>query len=168
MRISAIAAIGGNRELGKRGDLLWKIPEDMEHFRTITRGHTVIMGRKTWESLPPRARPLPGRMNIVITKDENFFAEGASVVHSIEEAIKIAESSAAPRNDEEDEVFIIGGGQIYKEALLYTDRLYLTVIDASDKEADAFFPDYSEFRKVIGREEHESGGYTYTFLTLEK
>lgn len=159
MKVSLIAAIGKNRELGKDNRLLWHIKEDLQRFRDITRGHTVIMGRKTWESLP--TRPLPNRFNIVITRDIKFKAEGAVVCGSIEQAIEKAGSN--------DEIFIIGGGQIYKEAMEkgLADKLYLTVIDAGS-DADTFFPDYSDFKKVVFEKSGESGGYKYKFLDLER
>src|SRR3990167_2459998 len=107
--ISLIAAIGKNNELGKGNTLLWHIPADMKHFREITRGHTVIMGRKTFESI---GRPLPDRRNIVITRDKNYLRDSVDVVHSLEEAIMSARTPLA----ENEEIFIIGGAEIYKQA----------------------------------------------------
>lgn len=156
MRISLIAAIAsGNRALGKDNDLIYKIHEDLERFKKITSGHTVIMGRKTFESI---GHALPNRTNIVVTRDPSFKAEGAEVVHSLDEALKKASG---------DEVFVIGGGQIYQEAIKMADRLYLTVVEGSP-EADTFFPDYSKFTKVISEKSGESEGYKYKFLVLEK
>ncbi len=158
-RVSAIAAISGkNRGLGKNNELLFKIPEDMKRFRELTMGHPVITGRKNFESM---GRPLPGRSNIIVTRDTGYHPEGCIVVHSIEDAISKA------RELDDTEVFIIGGGEIYKAALPYTDRLYLTLIDA-EKDADVFFPDYSEFRKIILAEKHENEAIPYTYLTLER
>ncbi len=128
--ISLIAAIGKNNELGKNNTLLWHMPADMKFFRDTTRGHTVIMGRKTFESLKG---PLPNRKNIVITRDKSYISHGVNVVHSLQEALK--ESGV------KDEVFIIGGAEIYKQAMDYADRLYITHIDAEDKKADTFFPE---------------------------
>ncbi len=178
MIISMIAAIGEeNRVLGKDNKLLWSIPEDMKFFREMTRGHPVIMGRKTFESM---GKPLPNRTNIVVTRDEKFKAEGVVVANSIEQALVIARSEAtkqssvssgiasdpaSSRNDEE--IFIIGGGQIYTQGIKLADRLYLTIVQGN-YEGDAFFPDYSEFAKVISQRESEGNGYKYTFLTLEK
>ncbi|MCR4306151.1 MAG: dihydrofolate reductase [Candidatus Daviesbacteria bacterium] len=156
-KISLIAAIAsGNRALGRDNDLIYKIPEDLKRFREITGGHTVIMGRKTYESI---GRPLPNRTNIVITRDPNYSAEGVSVIHSLDEALQLAEG---------DEVFIIGGGQIYQEAIKLADKLYLTLVEGSP-EADTFFPDYSEFKKIVWQsEEQESSGFKYKFLELER
>jgi len=191
MRISMIAAIGeGNRVLGKDNKLIWHIPEDTKFFRDTTRGHVVIMGRKTYASM---GKPLPQRVNIVITRDENWQAEGIIICHNLKDALviarseatkrrfgeastlgvqstseqKIAADSASPRNDRDDEIFIIGGGQIYTEGLPFADRLYLTIVHGNF-DGDAFFPEYSEFTKVIEKRESEGNGYKYTFLTLER
>lgn len=158
LRISVIAAIGKKRELGKNNKLLWNIPEDMQHFKQITWGHPVIMGRKTYLSI---GKPLEGRTNIVLTKDRNFQAEGVLVAHSIEEAISIAESR------ENEEIFFIGGGDIYHQALKHADKLYLTLIDGNF-EADTFFPDYADFKKVIYKKEGQYNNFKYTFLELAK
>lgn len=165
MKISIIAAIGKNRELGKDNKLLWRISEDLKRFKALTAGHTIIMGRKTWESLP--IKPLPNRTNIVVTRDSSFSLPGGRLVRlarSLEEAVEIAKKEKG-----NEEIFIVGGGQIYKEAIekKLVDKLYLTIIDA-EKNADTFFPDYSEFKKVIFEESHEDGGYKYRFLDLER
>lgn len=157
-KISVVAAIGKNRELGKDNKLLWHIPEDMQHFKTITWGHPVIMGRKTFESI---GKPLEGRTNIVITKNKNYKPENVLVAHSLEEAISIGESR------DEKEIFIIGGGQIYHLALKFADKLYLTVVDGTF-EADTFFPDYSEFKQVLFKREGSYKDHRYTFLELSK
>lgn len=155
-KISLIAAIASeNRALGKDNKLIYKIKEDQEWFKEKTKGNVVIMGRKTFESI---GYPLPDRVNIIITRDPGFTAEGTIVVHSLDEALKKALGV---------EVFIIGGGQIYKEAIGLADRLYLTVVEGSP-DADTFFPDYSQFTKVIFEEAKESEGYKYKFLVLEK
>lgn len=132
MSISMIAAIGKNRELGKNNDLIWHFKEDMKFFRETTTGNTVVMGRKTFESLP---HALPNRRNIVITTNKDYIAEGAEVVTSVEEALEITKS---------DNVFIIGGGRIYNEFLKYSDKLYLTEIDAECDDADTFFPEFDK------------------------
>jgi len=156
--ISAVAAITAkDRGLGKNNDLIWKIPDDMKHFRELTAGHPVITGRKNLEAM---GRALPGRTNIVVTRDTTFAKEGCIVVHSIEDAIAEAKKY-------DTEIFIIGGGEIYTAALPYTDRLYLTLINA-DKDADVFFPDYAEFKKMISEENHEYEGTSYSFVTLER
>jgi dihydrofolate reductase len=158
--ISLIAAIGKNNELGKGNDLLWHMPADMQYFRDTTRGHTVIMGRKTFESLKS---PLPNRKNIVITRDENYKKEGIEVVHSLQEALNKAES--------ELEVFVIGGAEIYKQSIPIADKLYITKIDAEDKDADTFFPTIGPEWIETSREEHEADDknpYKYIFVTYTK
>ena len=177
--ISAIAAIGEHRELGKDNKLLWHIPEDLQRFKQLTTGHPVIMGRKTFESLN-RPQGLPNRLNIIITRDASYKREGIIVCSALKEAIQIAKEqesrikSLGEQNTKyeiqntENEVFIIGGGQMYQEALSYLDRLYLTVVHQSF-DADVFFPEYEkEFTTVIEKEDHKSGEYQYTNLTLEK
>lgn len=162
-RISLIAAIGARtRALGKDGDLLYKIPDDLARFRRITKGHPVIMGRKTWESLPAEVRPLPARANIVVTRQSGYEALGAAVVDSIEKAITIAKNSA-----DSDEIFIIGGGEIYTLGLPHAHRLYLTLVE-DDAEGDAFFPEYPDFSKEIEREMYPDYTPSYAYVTLER
>ena len=161
-KISIIAAIGKNRELGKDNKLLWHIPGDLSRFKKLTTGHPIIMGRKTFESI---GRPLPNRTNIVVTRDASYRVEGGVVVHSIEKAIEEAKKIDNPPDGEE--IFIIGGGQIYAQALPFTDRLYLTIVDAQ-AEADTYFPDYSEFKKIVSEEKSESEDLKYSYLILEK
>lgn len=158
MIISIIAAIGENRELGRNNNLIWKIPEDMKRFRESTSGHPVIMGRKTYESI---GRPLPHRTNIIITRQSGYQADGCLVVDSIEQAITQAKKLAT------EEIFIIGGGEIYKAAWPHVNRLYLTIVHKTAA-ADVFFPEYAEFTKVINKEERDNGEYRFTFLDLEK
>lgn len=158
-KISVIAVISQEkRALGVNNGLLWKIEGDLPRFKALTTGHPVIMGRKTFESI---GRPLPNRTNIVITRNTDFKIEGASVVSSIEEALTLAKQS------EQEEIFIIGGGEIYKQSLHLVDRLYLTLVD-DEPEADVFFPEYSEFTKEISREEHPEHNPPFTYITLEK
>lgn len=158
MRISMIAALGKNRELGKNNALLWDIPEDMKHFRELTTGHAVIMGQRTYESI---GRPLPNRTNIVLTIDTEFKAPGCIVCHSLEEAF------AKAREFEREEVFVIGGGSVYAQAISSAERLYLTLVDG-EFDADVFFPDYSEFGRVVERKEGSDGTYEYGFFVLER
>lgn len=165
MKVSMIAAIGKNRELGRGNKLIWHIPRDLKRFREVTLGHPIIMGRKTFESI---GRLLPNRTNIIITRDPNYRVEGAIVVSSIEEAIDEAKAASAKSSGEPKEIFIIGGAQIYALGMPYADRLYLTIIDDEARDADAFFPDYSIFKKVISEEEHEEAGFRYKFITLER
>ncbi len=164
MKISIIAAVGKNNELGKGNELLFKLPADMKHFKDITTGHTVIMGRKTYESI---GSPLPNRRNIIITRDKKYPTKMIEVAHSLEEAIKISKS---PLKNEE--VFIIGGGEIYKEAMKLADKIYLTEINAIDKKADTFFPEIIPI--VFGetkREKHKKDNrnlYDYNFVEYER
>lgn len=132
MAVSMIAAVGKNLELGKNNDLIWHFKEDMKFFKETTMGHPVIMGRKTFESLP---KALPGRRNIVISSNPEYKAEGAETVTSVKDALKIVEA---------EDVFIIGGGRIYKEFLPYADNLYLTEINAECKDADTYFPEFNK------------------------
>ena len=162
-RTAIIAAMGKNRELGLRGKLPWRIPDDMQRFKTLTMGNSVIMGRKTWESIPEKFRPLPGRTNIVITRQTNYEAKGAIVTDSLESA-----RAAAARALGSDEIFVIGGGEIYREALPFTDRLYLTLVDDTT-EADTFFPPYEDiFTKKISEERRELNGLMYRWIELAK
>lgn len=160
--ISMIAAIGKNRELGKGNELLWHIPEDLKRFRSLTNGHPCIMGRKTFESIVSIIKkPLPNRTNIVVTRDGNWKYEGVLSVNSIEDAIQLAK-----RKPGGEEVFIIGGGQIYDLGLSYADKLYLTLIEDT-KDADSFFPEYAGvFKKKVYEEAGEWNGLKYTWLDL--
>lgn len=162
-RVSLIAAIGTNtRALGKDGDLIFKIPEDLARFRRTTKGHPVIMGRKTWDSLPEAFRPLPGRANIIVSRQVGFEALGAAVAGSLEEALELAKGA-----DGSDEIFVIGGGELYALALPHAHRLYLTLVD-DDTEGDVFFPDYAHFATEVEREENRMHVPSYTFVMLEK
>ena len=157
-KICLIAAIGEHRELGKDNKLLVKIPEDMLHFKNVTMGHPVIMGRKTFESI---GKHLEGRTNIVLTKNKNFKAEGVLIVHSLEEAISLGESRDLHK------IFIIGGGEIFHQAIRIADILYLTVIHHKF-DADTYFPNYSEFKKVLYKHEGSWKEYKFTILELSK
>ena len=139
MSVSMIAAVGKNLELGKNNNLIWHFKEDMKFFKDTAMGHTVVMGRKTFESLP---KALPGRKNIVISSNAEYPAQGATVVTSVEEALQIADN---------EELFVIGGGKIYAEFLPYADKLYLTEIYAECADADTYFPQFnkSEYIKEI-------------------
>ena len=130
--LSLIAAVARNRAIGKDNQLLWHLPEDMKHFRETTRGKPVVMGRKTWEALPEKFRPLPGRQNIVVSRDPAYKAHGADLAGSLEGALALAGGA--------EEVFVIGGEQLYRAALPFADRLYLTEVEL-EPEADAFFPE---------------------------
>lgn len=139
--ISLIAAIGKNNELGKDNSLLWHLPADMQHFRDTTRGHTVIMGRKTFESI---GKALPGRKNILITRNKNFRFPEVEVWNSLDALL-----SRMPLGTEE-ESFVIGGAEIYKELIDKADKLYITHVDGEFREADTFFPliDLSKWQKL--------------------
>ena len=158
--LSIIVAIAQNRTIGHNNALLWHIKEDMRFFRTTTSGHPVIMGRKTFESLG--CRPLPKRTNIVISRSEREY-EGALLAHSLEEAVRMA--------GDDSEIFIIGGAQIYKEALSIADRLYITRVER-DYEGDTSFPevDMSQWR-LVDEMRHERGEefeYPFAFLTYDR
>lgn len=158
--ISLIAAIGKNRELGRGNELIFKIPEDMKFFREKTRGHAVVMGRKTFESI---GKPLPERTNIVISRSADYeVPEGVIKAASIEQALEIAGQY------EEEEVMVIGGAQIYRLAMPFADKLYLTLVNAEVPDADAFFPEYVEFKKTVSQRSSSDGNYSFKFLTLER
>lgn len=137
-RISVIAALAKNRVIGIENRLPWRLPEDLAHFKALTLGHPILMGRKTFESL---GRPLPGRTNVVITRNPDYRPEGCLVAASIPAAIALC--------GEADEVFFIGGAELYAQAIPLADRLYLTEVDV-DATGDAWFPDYdsSAFREA--------------------
>lgn len=156
--VCIIAAVSENRAIGKDNKLLWRIPEDLKQFKELTTGHPIIMGRKTFESI---GRPLPDRLNIVITSDQSFKAHGCTVCHSLDEAIETAKSK------DQDRIFIIGGGKVYEESIGLVDKLYLTLVEG-EHEGDTFFPDYSNFNNVLSERASESEGVRYRFLELKK
>ena len=159
--ITIIAAIGKNGELGKNNDLIWHLPNDLKRFKKVTAGHHVIMGRKTFESL---GKPLPNRTNIVITRNHDYKAEGCVIVNSLEEAITLAKT-------EDPNPYILGGAQIYKQAIKIADVLDLTLVDA-ELNADAFFPNINTtIWKEVERYDHqmdEKHQYNYSFVTYKK
>lgn len=161
-RVSIMASVTDERGLGKDNDLLVKIPEDFLRMKRLTMGHPIIMGRKTYESI---GKPLPGRTNIIISRDLAYNAPGTIILNSLEHALQLAQEEE--ENKPNGEVFVFGGGQIFNDALPLVDRLYLTVIHKNFP-ADIFFPDYSSFSKIIEEEHHTLGDMAYTFLTLEK
>ncbi len=152
-----------NHVIGKNNQLLWHIPDDLKRFKQLTLGHPVIMGRKTFASiLESLGKPLPGRTNIVITRDTAWAHEGVTVTHSLEEAL------AKASEIDKEEIFIGGGTEIYTQALPCVDRLYLTLIE-DDKEGDAHFPSYeADFQKTSGEEVREWNGLTYRWVTFER
>jgi len=157
-RISIIAALARNGVIGRGNAMPWHLPEDLRHFRALTMGHPIIMGRKTHESL---GRPLPGRRNIVVSRDARFRAAGCEAVPSIEAALATCAGAA--------EIFIIGGAQIYAASLPLADRLHLTEIQA-DFEGDAHFPaiDWRDWREVARRPQRSDAGFDYDFATYER
>ncbi len=159
--IKAIVAVDENGAIGRQGDLLCHLPADMRHFKEMTMGHSIVMGRKTFESFP--RRPLPGRQNLVITRSAGWQYPGVTVAHSLEQAIAMADT---------DTVFIIGGAQIYEQALPVVDVLHLTLIHARWASADVYFPalDPNQWQEVE-REHHTSdhrNAYEYDFITLKR
>ncbi|MDJ1481272.1 dihydrofolate reductase [Cytophagaceae bacterium YF14B1] len=150
MQISIIAAFTENRVLGKDNQLIWHLPEDLKNFKRLTSSHPIIMGRKTFESL---GRPLPNRTNIIITRNPDYQATGCMIVSSLEEAIQKA------TNIDREEVFVIGGGEIYTQALPLTDTMYLTHVHTT-LEGDTFFPVFSSQEWNIA--------YTQSFKKDEK
>ncbi|EKD84856.1 MAG: hypothetical protein ACD_38C00148G0005 [uncultured bacterium] len=161
MKVSIIVAVAGKkRVIGTKGGMPWYIPEELKRFKEITMGHPILMGRKTHQSI---GKPLGGRTNIVITRDPAFKEEGVTVVSSLDEALRLAKLALG-----NDEIFVIGGGEIYKQALPLADKLYLTVID-KEIGGDTFFPDYSDFKRVISESDwQQSEGFKYKFLELER
>jgi len=166
-RISIIAAMDEKRGIGKNGDLLFKIPEDFKRMKELSIGHPIIMGRKTYESI---GKVLPGRTNIIVTRNPNYVVDGAVILHSVIEALEVAhreEMLKQVQHDNEREIFIFGGGEIFKQIMDRVDKLYLTLVER-DFQADTFFPDYSEFNKVVYKKYGEYNGLKYKFLDLER
>lgn len=165
MIVSAIAAVAQNGVIGNKGDLPWHLPDDLKYFQRITKGHHVITGRKNYESIPQKYRPLKDRVNIVVTRNSNYEAPGALVVDSLVAGLELAHRA------NEQEAFIIGGGQIYREALTMrsVDRLYLTLVHA-DVEGDTHFPalDSGEWQE-LERTRHEPDArhaHAFSFVVL--
>lgn len=157
-RLSMIVAVDETRAIGKDNRLLWNIPEDLKRFKELTTGHAVIMGENTYYSI---GCPLPNRTNIIVTLNTELELPGCLVVHSIDEALTIA------KEQEVEEVFVIGGASIYKQFLPLIERLYLTLVSGTH-EADTFFPDYGEFKKVVSEERGGNEEYQYTYYILER
>ena len=157
MIISLIAAVGKNNVIGVDNKLPWKLSADLKRFRQITSGKPVIMGRKTFESI---GKPLPNRINIIITRDKTYKADGCAIVNSAEEALKATEGN--------EEIMIIGGEQVFREFLPKSNKMYLTIID-KNFEGDVYFPEYDKNEwKELSREEHEDDGLKYAFVNLER
>jgi dihydrofolate reductase len=159
MIITFVVAAAENNAIGKDNQLLWKLPTDLKHFQTITLGHTIIMGRKTFDSM---GKPLPRRRNIVITRNPDLEIDGAEVTQSLDEALNLCQ--------DEEEVFVIGGAEIYKAALEKTDKIFLTRVH-QNFEGDAYFPELDPKKWVeTAREYHEpdeKNPIAFSFITLE-
>ncbi|OUR66442.1 dihydrofolate reductase [Cycloclasticus sp. 46_83_sub15_T18] len=159
--ISMIVAMADNRAIGKDNKMLWHLPEDFKHFKAVTMGKPILMGRKTFESI---GRPLPGRENIVITRNKDFVAEGVTVVYSVEAALEAAKQY--------DEVMIIGGDNFYQQMLPLTERLYITEVQHTFTAADAFFPEINPAQwRELERVEHaadERHAYAYSFVSYAR
>lgn len=154
-----IVAMDDDRGIGKDGAIPWHIPADLKRFKALTTGHPIVMGRKTWESI---GRPLPERTNIVITRDSKFTAEGCVVTHSLDGAIVAAADAPGA-----DEIFIIGGAEIYALALPQTERIYLTHVSGKF-EADTFFPTFAESFHEVRSETLDADGKTVRFVDYER
>ena len=164
-RVSIIAAIGErNRVIGRKNDLPWskRLKPDMNRFTQLTTGHPVIMGRKTWISIPDKFRPLPNRNNFVVTRQKGIFLPGAVIAHSLYGALGRAEHFTGG-----DEIFIIGGAEIYAIGIKNADRLYLTLVD-EDAEGDTFFPEYAADFEEVEREVVEGFEPRLTYVTLDR
>ncbi len=158
MKIILIAAMAANRVIGKGNDIPWHIPGEQRRFKEITMGHTLIMGRKTFDSI---GRPLPGRRNIIITRQRDYLAEGCEVAHSLSEAIK--------KCGHAEKVFIAGGEEMYVQALPMADEIYLTTIQR-EVEGDKYFPDFSteDFRQTFCETVSQPEPYTFAIFHREK
>lgn len=169
MLISIIVGLGHNRVIGKNNDMPWHLSADLRYFAKTTKGHPIIMGRKCYESI---GRPLPQRHNIVITRSKTFQAQGCVVVHSLEEALKEASNYYHNNPTDVPEVFVIGGGEIYRQSLNIANRLYITYIDIQVEEADVFFPEFDQNHWITIKEEahqkDEKNPYNYTFAVLKR
>lgn len=161
MRISLVAAVARGGVIGRDGRLPWRLPEDARHFRDATMGHPVVMGRRTWESIPDSFRPLPGRRNVVVTRTPGWHAEGAERAGSLEDALGLV------RDDEH--VFVIGGAELYAAALPLADELLLTEIDA-DVEGDTFFPAWhrDDFEEASREGQVAADGTPLAFVTYRR
>lgn len=165
MIISLIAALTKNRVIGRDNGLPWHLPDDMKYFMQTTKEHTVIMGRRNYESIPEKFRPLPNRTNIVVTRQKDFKAPQCKVVHSVEEAIELA------KNANEQEIFIVGGAEIYRLGWPRANRLYLTEIH-TELAGDTFFPEFNPSHwKEVSRKYHatdERHAYAFDFVVYER
>jgi dihydrofolate reductase len=160
MNLTLIAAMSKNRVIGKDNDLIWHLPKDLKHFKTLTSGHHIIMGRKTYESV---GKPLPKRTNIIVTRQKNYEAPGCIIVHTLEEAINKASGDSKP--------FIVGGAEIYKQSIKYANSIELTLIH-KEFEGDSYFPEVDLKKwEEVKREHHEpdeKNAQAMDFITYKK
>ena len=160
MRLALVAALAENRVIGRDNQLPWRLSADLKHFKSLTMGKPIIMGRRTWESI---GRPLPGRINIVVTRDSAYRADGCQVVHSIDSALAAAGDA--------EEVMVIGGAGLYRQTLDRADRLYLTRVKA-EVNGDTFFPEFDPLQwHEVDCESHradDNNEYDYDFVVLER
>lgn len=158
-KVIAILAVASNDVIGKDNDLPWQLPTDMKHFKNTTNGHTVVMGRKCYESIPEKYRPLPNRRNVILTRNEDYIQEGAEIVHSLDDALALSS---------EGDVFIAGGAEIYKQVLDFADELIITRIK-EEVEGDIYFDWYNKMGWELKSESDiiKENGFTYTIQTYE-
>jgi dihydrofolate reductase len=165
MKVSLVAAVAANGVIGKNNDLPWRLPDDMKFFMETTKGHYVILGRKNYDSLPPKYKPLPHRTNIVVTRQKDFDAPGCLVVNDVQRALQVAQDNG------EGEAMVIGGSEIYKLTLPHADRLYITEIDA-EVDGDVTFPSWDKSQWVeVSRIHHakdERHMYSFDFVLYER
>ena len=165
MEIAMIAAVAENGVIGKDNDLAWSLPDDMKYFMNTTKGHYIVLGRKNYDSLPPKFRPLPNRTNVVITRQSDLQLEGAHIVNTLEEAFEFC------KKNNQEKIFVIGGGQIYKLALPYADTLYITEVHHSF-DGDTYFPEFDKNEWMeVSREPHgmdERHLYPFNFVVYKR
>ncbi len=172
MKVSIVAVMDQKRGIGKENKIPWHIKEDLVRLKGLTLNNVVILGRKSYDSMVfyynRTGNPMPGKLYIIITHDKNYkpARENATIAHSLKEAISFAGGRLAKLGGV-GEVFVIGGAQIFKQAIGIADKLYLTIVEG-EYNADTFFPDYSQFKKIISEESRESDGYKYKFLEIER
>lgn len=161
MTVALVAAVARGGVIGRDGGIPWRLPEDVAYFKELTTGHAVVMGRKTWESIPERFRPLPARRNVVVTRNPAWLAEGAERASSVDEALALLA--------DEERVFVIGGAKIYAAALPHADELLLTEIDL-EVDGDTFFPDWDRetFRESARDERTSASGTPFAFVTYRR
>jgi dihydrofolate reductase len=156
-KVAIVAAVARGGVIGRDNSIPWRLPEDMERFRVLTTGHAVVMGRRTWDSLPDRFRPLPGRRNVVVTRDPDWAAEGAERSSSLDDALRLLA--------DEPEVFVIGGADVYAAALRVADELLLTELEL-EVEGDTVFPpvDWADFEEVSRESQVSGNGTPFSFV----